>query len=263
MNIAFFNFSPVEQFMILPLLPIFDPIYFSLNNVLVLVVITFFFIAISMDVLIFDGTKLSEENILEIKPGRYQSLLEHIVKAGFSLTNDNINSEQSSRYIPMVFSIFLFLLVSNLLGLIPCSYTISSHLVVTFALSLTLFIGINIICFKKHRLHAFSLFLPQGTGTGLAFLLVPIEFISYVFKPISLSIRLFANMMAGHTLLKVIAGFAWVLMMLGGVIFLTLHLVPIIILVPLFLLETAVAIIQSFVFTVLICIYLNDAINLH
>jgi len=263
MNITIFNFSPVEQFMILPLIPIFDFMYLSINNVLILVMLTFFVVAISIDAFIFDGVKLRDENSFEIKPGRYQSFLEHIVKAGFSLTNDNISSKSSQRYIPMVFSIFFFLLVSNLLGLIPCSYTITSHLVVTFAMSLTLFIGINIICYKKHKLHIFSLFLPQGTSTGLAFLLVPIEFISYVFKPISLSIRLFANMMAGHTLLKVIAGFAWVLMMLGGVIFLTLHLVPIIILIPLFFLDTAVAIIQSFVFTVLICIYLNDAINLH
>jgi len=263
MNVFIYNFSPVEQFMILPLIPIFDFVYLSINNVLVLSILTFFVIAISIDVFIFDGVKLRLENTLEIKPGRYQALLEHIVKAGFSLTNDNINSKSSQKYIPLVFSIFFFFLVSNLLGLIPCSYTIASHLVVTFAMSLCLFIGINIICYKKHRLNIFSLFLPQGTSTGLAFLLVPIEFISYIFKPISLSIRLFANMMAGHTLLKVIAGFAWVLMMLGGIIFLTLHLIPILILIPLFFLETAVAVIQSFVFTVLLCIYLNDAINLH
>jgi ATP synthase subunit 6 len=108
----------------------------------------------------------------------------------------------------------------------------------------------------------FSLFLPPGTSIVLAFLLVPIEFISYIFKPISMSIRLFANMMAGHTLLKVIAGFAFSLVTASGIFFFV-HIVPLVILVPLFVLELGVALIQSFVVSVLIAIYLNDAINLH
>ncbi|MEY4050709.1 MAG: synthase subunit 6 [Bacteroidota bacterium] len=111
-------------------------------------------------------------------------------------------------------------------------------------------------------MHFFALFLPPGTSIVLAFLLVPIELISYVFKPVSLSIRLFANMMAGHTLLKVIAGFACTLMANSGILFL-LHYVPLLILIPLFGLELGVALIQSFVFSILICIYLNDSINLH
>jgi len=127
---------------------------------------------------------------------------------------------------------------------------------------LSIFIGINIICVKKHGLKFFSLFLPPGTSIALAFLLVPIEFISYVFKPVSLSIRLFANMMAGHTLLKVIAGFAFTLMSNAGILFLV-HYCPLLILIPLIGLELAVALIQSFVFTILICIYINDSINLH
>lgn len=125
-----------------------------------------------------------------------------------------------------------------------------------------MFIGINIICARKHGMKMFSLFLPPGTSIGLAFLLVPIEFISYIFKPISLSIRLFANMMAGHTLLKVIAGFAFALVTASGGLFIV-HLVPLLILIPLFGLELGVALIQSFVFSVLISIYLNDALNLH
>jgi len=108
----------------------------------------------------------------------------------------------------------------------------------------------------------FSLFLPSGTSLALSFLLVPIELISYIFKPISLSIRLFANMMAGHTLLKVIAGFAYTMMVLSGILFFV-HYVPLLILIPLFLLELGVSLIQAFVFSVLVCIYLNDAINLH
>jgi ATP synthase subunit 6 len=258
-----YNISPVEQFMILPLVPLFDTIYLSINNVFILITLVFLFIFFIISALLNNFNIQKDSNSLFMKPNRWQSLIELIIKAGLSITNDNINSKTAQNYIPLIFTIFFFLLISNILGLIPCSYTITSHLIVTFAISLFLFIGINIICYRKHKLHIFSLFLPQGTSTGLAFLLVPIEFISYIFKPISLSIRLFANMMAGHTLLKVIAGFGWTLMMLGGFTFLTLHLIPILILIPLFILESAVAVIQSFVFTVLICIYLNDAINLH
>ena len=107
-----------------------------------------------------------------------------------------------------------------------------------------------------------SLFLPPGTSLGLALLLVPIEFVSYMFKPISLGVRLFANMMAGHTLLKVIAGFAWSMMLSSGFLFVA-HLVPLLVLVLLVGLELGVAMIQAYVFTILTCIYLNDAINLH
>jgi len=108
----------------------------------------------------------------------------------------------------------------------------------------------------------FSLFFPAGTSFTLAFLLVPLELISYIFKPLSLAIRLFCNMMAGHTLLKVIAGFAWTLMSFSGFLFL-MHYIPILILIPLFGLEFGVALIQAFVFSFLTCIYLNDALNLH
>jgi len=108
MSIIIYNFSPVEQFMILPLIPIFDFMYLSINNVLILGILTFFVVAISIDAFIFDGVKLRPYNTLEIKPGRYQSLLEHIVKAGFSLTNDNINSKSAQRYIPLIFTIFFF-----------------------------------------------------------------------------------------------------------------------------------------------------------
>jgi len=160
-----------------------------------------------------------------------------------------------------VFSLFIFVLSLNVIGLIPYSFTLTSHLVVTLTLSVSSFIGINILSIKKYGFSFFSLFLPGGTSTILAFLLVPIELISYIFKPISLAIRLFANMMAGHTLLKVIAGFATTLMSLGGV-FLIVHYLPLLILIPLFALELAVALIQSFVFSVLICIYINDSTNI-
>jgi len=150
----------------------------------------------------------------------------------------------------------------NLIGLIPYSFTVTSHFIVTLSLSLSIFIGMNIISVKTHGLNFFSLFFPAGTSILLGFLLVPVELISYIFKPLSLAIRLFCNMMAGHTLLKVFAGFSFSLMSCTGVLFL-LQYVPLLILIPLFGLELFVALIQAFVFSLLTCIYLNDALNLH
>jgi len=125
-----------------------------------------------------------------------------------------------------------------------------------------IFIGVNIICIKEHGKNLLSLFLPKGTSLALAFILVPIEIVSYIFKPLSLSVRLFANMMAGHILLKVIGGFGWTMMTAGGVFFI-FHFIPLSIIVVLFGLELGVGIIQTYVFVLLTCIYLNDAINLH
>ena len=256
-------FSPVEQFLILPIIPLFFNML-SINNVFFLLSISILFLILSFLILNKNSDPINDIfSGLYILPTNYQVIFECIMKGVINLINDNISSKNSQLFFPIVISIFLFLVSSNIFGLIPYSYTITSHLIVTFALSLFLFIGINIICIKKHKLNFFSLFIPSGTSTTLAFLLVPIEFISYTFKPISLSIRLFANMMAGHTLLKVIAGFSFTLVLLGNVIFAIIHLLPVIILIPLFFLESAVALIQSFVFTVLICIYINDAINLH
>ena len=169
---------------------------------------------------------------------------------------------KGEKFFPYIFSLFTFILIANLIGLVPYSFTITSHLIVTFSLAIATFIGINLICLREHGYHIFSLFLPAGSSLGLAFVLVPIEVVSYFVRPVSLSVRLFANMMAGHTLLKVIAGFAWVMMLSGG-FFLIAHFLPLLILIVVMGLEIGVALIQGYVFTILTCIYLNDALNLH
>lgn len=178
------------------------------------------------------------------------------------MVNDTIGGKKGEPFFPLIFTIFIFVAGMNLIGLIPYSYTVTSHFIVTLSLSLTIFIGMNIICIRLHKLAFFALFLPAGTSLPLAFLLVPVELISYIFKPLSLAIRLFCNMMAGHTLLKVFAGFAWSLMSLTGTLF-YLQIIPLLILVPLYGLELGVALIQAYVFSLLTCIYLNDAVNLH
>jgi len=174
---------------------------------------------------------------------------------------DNINKD-GEKYFPFISVIFTFVLFSNLIGLIPYSFTITSHLIVTFFLGLSIFIGVNIIGVTHHKLSFLTLFYPAGISFYLGLLLVPIEFISHIFKPISLSVRLFANMMSGHTLLKVIGGFGWKMLMLGGV-YIVLHYIPLLILFALYGLELGVACIQAYVFVILIIIYLKDSINLH
>lgn len=258
MNLNLFFTSPLEQFQILPLVPFFFGIVdLSITNETVILVVLFF-----LSVVYFLGMLKKSDNTFYVVPTRWQSIVEIIYKLILSLVVDNIRDKRGQNFFPLVFFVFMFVMSMNLIGLVPYSFTLTSHLIVTLTLSLSIFIGINIVCGRLHGLHMFSLFLPSGTSVVLALLLVPIELISYVFKPISLSIRLFANMMAGHTLLKVIAGFAYTLMGNTGILFL-LHYVPLLILIPLFGLELGVALIQSFVFSILICIYLNDSICLH
>ena len=220
-------------------------------------ILTFIFIFI-----FFKSSFNQKDDSLYVIPHRWQVIIEIIYKAILSLVTDNISGNKAQYFFPLVFSLFFFILNINLIGLIPYSFTLTSHLVVTFSLSIAIFIGINIICFRLHGIEFFSLFFPAGTSLVLALLLVPVEILSYVFRPISLGIRLFANMMAGHTLLKVFAGFAWTLMGCSGILFFS-HLVPLLVLLPLLGLELAVAFIQAFVFSVLTCLYLNDSVNLH
>ncbi len=257
----FYN-NPLEQFEILPIfdvLPTFvNRIFgFTITNVTVIGAFAFAFIY-----LFLKNSFKQSDSTLFIVPHRLQVIVEMIYKMILSMVRDNIAGEKGQFFFPLILSLFIFIVTLNLIGLIPYSFTLTSHIVVTFALSLAIFIGINIISVRLHGSNFFSLFFPESTSFLLGFLLVPVELMSYVFRPISLGIRLFANMMAGHTLLKVFAGFAWTLMGSNGILFFS-HVLPLIILYPLFGLEFGVAIIQAFVFSVLTCIYLNDAINLH
>jgi ATP synthase subunit 6 len=261
-----FNFflipSPLEQFEILPYISIYSgKIDLSITNETLILILLFFATSIIFNSCFRPAQGNSISSFYAI-PHKIQALLEIIFKLIVSMIVENVGTKHGQAYFPLIFSIFFFFVNLNMIGLIPYSFTLTSHLIVTITLSLTFFIGLNIICIQTHGIKFFSLFFPQGTSFALGFLLVPIEIISYVFKPVSLSIRLFANMMAGHTLLKVIAGFGWTLMSCTGLLFL-LHYVCLLILIPLFGLELGVALIQAFVFTVLTCIYLNDVLHLH
>jgi ATP synthase subunit 6 len=250
--------SPLEQFEILPVFSLyFENIDFSLTNEAIILFV------ISICVYLFKQSIVKQsDKSLYIVPSRWQLIFEGVYKIILSMVVETIGINRGQKFFPLIFSLFFYVLCLNVVGLVPYSFTLTSHFIVTFSLSLAIFIGINIICIRTHGIVFFSIFLPSGTSAALAFLLVPIELISYVFKPVSLSIRLFANMMGGHILLKVIAGFSWSLMSCTGIFFI-FHYIPILILIPLFGLEVAVALIQAYVFSILNCVYLSDAINLH
>ena len=187
-------------------------------------------------------------------PGRWQSMVELSYIFIANLVKDTVGSE-GRPYFPFIFSVFMFILIGNLFGMIPYSFTFTSHIVVTFAMAMVVFVGVTIIAIVKHRLRFLTFFMPPGVSLMMAPLLVPIEIISYLSRPISLSVRLFANMLAGHTLLKVFAGFVISLGMFG--------VFPLAFIVALTGLEIVIAMLQAYVFTILTCLYLNDALHLH
>lgn len=247
--------TPLEQFQIISLVPItlfgFD---FSFTNLFLISLLVLIF----LNGLIFFSSK---DNSFFFIPHTWQTLIEILNETISSLLYDNLN-EEGEKFFPFIGTIFNFIVLINLIGLVPYSFTVTSHLIITFTMSLSIFIGVNIICVKLYKSQMLSLFLPANTSFGLALLLVPIEFVSYVFKPISLGVRLFANLMAGHTLLKVIIGFSWTMVLLENFMS-CFHIIPLLLIVILFGLELGVALIQAYVFTILACIYLNDSINLH
>ncbi len=188
-------------------------------------------------------------------PGRWQSMAELSYEFIAGMVRDNVGPE-GRAYFPFVFSLFMFILFANLIGLIPYSFTTTSHIIVTFAMAAFVFLGVTVIGLVRHKLHFFTYFMPPGVPVFMAPILIPIEVVSYLSRPVSLSIRLFANMMAGHTMLAVFAAFVIPLGFIGGWAPLTVN-------VALTGFEFLVAVLQAYVFTVLTCIYLHDAIHLH
>lgn len=191
-------------------------------------------------------------------PGRLQSVAEISYEFVANMVRDNVGTA-GLKYFPFVFTLFMFILGCNMLGMLPLghySFTPTSHIIVTFALAAVVFIGVTLVGFAKHGLGFLKLFVPSGVPTVLLPLMVVIEVISYLTRPISLSVRLFANMLAGHTMLKVFGAFVVGLGALGG-------WAPLAFMVGLTGLEVLVAFLQAYVFAVLTCIYLNDALNMH
>jgi len=190
----------------------------------------------------------------ELVPGPWQSMAEASYEFIGNMIRDNVGDE-GRKFFPFIFTLFMFILFGNLLGLLPYSFTFTSHIIVTAVLALFMFIGVTLVGLAKHGLHFFSFFVPSGVPKFMIPIMIPIEVISYLSRPVSLSIRLFANMMAGHTMMKVFAGFVFALGVAG--------VAPLLMNVALTGFEVLVAFLQAYVFTVLTCLYLNDALHLH
>ena len=239
--------NPLEQFVIKRLVPIhIGGIDASFTNS------SLFMVAAVVLITLFVLTAMSQRAMV---PGRLQLVAELTYEFVANMVKDNAG-KAGMPYFPFVFTLFMFLLFANLLGMLPFSFTVTSHIIVTFALAAVVFIGVTIIGFARHGLKFLSLFVPSGVPFVLLVVLVPIEIISYFVRPFSLSIRLFANMMAGHTMLKVFGGFVISLGILAGWL-------PLIFIAALSGLEIGIAMLQAYVFTILTCLYLNDALHLH
>lgn len=242
--------NPIEQFQIKPYIPLeVAGVDISFTNSAAMMVISV--------VLITAFLTLSVRS-RALVPGRWQSMAELFYEFVANMLRDNVGSE-GRKYFPFIFSLFMFVLFGNLLGMVPGAFTYTSHVIVTFAMAAVVFVGVTIIGFARHGTHFFRMFFPEGAPIATALILVPIEVISYFSRPFSLAVRLFANMTVGHIILKVMGGFV---VALGG-FYVVPGIVPFAFLSAVTVLEFGIALLQAYVFTILSCIYLNDAIHMH
>lgn len=243
--------DPIHQFEIKTLVPLGSigghEIAFT-NSAL------FMFIAVGAVALLMIGATSGRALV----PTRWQSVAETLYEFVANTVRQSAGNE-GMKFFPFVFSLFIFILFCNLIGMIPGSFTVTSHIIVTFAMAALVILTVLIYGFAKHGLHFLHLFVPSGVPGWLLPLLVVIEVISFVSRPISLSVRLFANMLAGHIALKIFAGF--VVSLAGAGIFAVLSPLPLLLTVALTALEFLVAVLQAYVFATLTCIYLNDALH--
>jgi len=251
--------DPLHQFIISPILNInIGGMDLSFTNSSLSVLLAF----LSICALLTFGLRKRR-----LVPDRVQALVEVSYGVVADLIDKNVG-RSGLRYFPFVFSVFSFILFGNLLGIVPHVFTFTSHIIVTFTLAMVVFLFVTVLGICLHGWHFFTLFAPRGVPKAILMLLIPIELISYMFRPISLSVRLFANMLAGHAMMKVFAGLA--VMSAGGIAVSASGLgavmgafTPIAISTILTGFEIFVAMFQAYIFTILTCVYLNDAVHLH
>lgn len=242
--------DPLHQFMIHPLISLqwgsWD-ISFTNSSL-------FMLLATCLSIILLYAT--TQQNLI---PTRAQYMGEELYKFITQMLRDYVG-EQGVPYFPFILSLFLFVFLGNMLGMIPYGFTFTSHIIVTFTLAAIVLASVTILGFVKHGTHFLRLFCPQDAPVYILPLLIPIEIMSYFTRLVSLSVRLFANMMAGHVMLKLFAGFV---ILLAGTGFFPAAILPFVVNIAVIGFEFLVAILQAYVFTVLTCIYLNDALNLH
>lgn len=245
------DINPVEQFEVRELfsLPHFLGYKVAFTNASLFMVVAILAVALFLGA----GTRRRE-----LVPGRFQTMVEMFYQFVHDMVEEVAGTE-GTKYFPIIFSLFIFVLFCNLLGLVPYSFAVTSHIIVTFAFAAFVFIGVTFVGFYKHGLHFFSFFLPKGLPGGiggalLSVFLIAIELFSYLARPVSLSIRLAANMTAGHILLQIMASFVAI-----GL----LGLLPFSFLLIFTGFEIFVACLQAYIFALLCSVYLNDALNMH
>ncbi|MEK0082184.1 F0F1 ATP synthase subunit A [Benzoatithermus flavus] len=242
--------DPLHQFQITPIVPITvagADVSFTNSSLWMAIAVAAAYL------LVMAGTRQHA-----MVPGRLQSVVELTYEFVAGILRDAAGKE-GMRFFPIVFTIFMFILMGNMLGMIPGSFTFTSHIIVTFFMAICVWIGVTVIGFWYHGPRFLGFFVPHGAPKFILPLMVPIEVISYCVRPISLSVRLFCNMMAGHTMLKVFAAFVVSL----SAYFVIPGILPAAITVVLLGFEFVVAFLQAYIFTVLTCLYLNDAIHMH
>lgn len=242
-----FNTDPMHQFVVQPIVPWhiggLDASFTNASLFMVIVVVlTTVFLAV--------GASRSA-----LVPGRWQSMAELSYEFVANMIRDTVGTA-GMRFFPFVFTLFMFILFANLIGMVPYTFTVTSHIIVTFALAAVVFVGVTVLGFITHGVKFLKFFVPHGVPKVLLPFIIVIEIISYLSRPMSLSVRLFANMMAGHTMLAVFGGFVVMLGFVAGWI-------PLLFSSALMGLEFLVAFLQAYVFAVLTCIYLNDALHMH
>ena len=251
-----FILSPLSQFEVSSLIGLNAPILGYLNITLTnLALYTLFIIFIVL------GIHLNGNNEYKLIPNKWSISLETSFASLSSMVREQIGLH-SEIYLPFIYSLFFFILIGNLISNVPYSFAVTASGIVALGLSFTIFIGVTILAVSLHKIKFLSFFVPAGTPLGLVPLLVLIELVSYLARSVSLGVRLFANIVAGHTLLKILSTYLFKLFS-GSLIVAIITLIPFIIFLALVGLELAVSLIQAFVFTLLVCSYLRDAIELH
>jgi len=247
-------FSPLEQFAISTLIPLeFLGWNISITNATLFLVLT--------SALAYGTLRLCMLNATVV-PSNWQYVAEELYNFVNEKLVKDLIGEKGSIYFPFFFVLFTFIFTSNELGMVPYTFAITSHLFLTFSLGMTMFAGVVIVGFGTHGLHFFSFFVPPGCPLVLVPMLIGIELISFIFRVVSISVRLFANVMAGHALFAILSGFAWA-MLAGGIVGYIGCFSIMGFLVAFTFLEVAIGFIQAYIFTLLSCLYLNEAIHLH
>jgi F-type H+-transporting ATPase subunit a len=251
-----FILSPLSQFEVVSLIGLNAPVLSYINLSLTNLALYSCFILLVVIGLHFYGN--NESNLI---PSKWSISLESSFQSLSSMVREQVGS-QNEIYLPFIYSLFFFILIGNLISNVPYSFAVTASGVVSLGLSVTIFIGVTLLALSIHGIKFFAFFIPAGTPLALVPLLVLIELISYLARAVSLGVRLFANITAGHTLLKILSTYLFQLFS-GSIIIAILTLIPFAIFLALIGLEIAVSLIQAFVFTLLVCSYLRDAIELH